>query len=384
MSNPSTSDRMRRLLPLALLLVGVVVAAALAGPGAGDEPLDPTSTEALGTKALVDSLRELGIPIEVEGSLPDDAEVVLLLEDLLSEKETDDVRSWVGEGGLLIVADPRSSLTPTPIGTAAVAGFGEAPVLPECPLALLADVPQVLPARGSGLYEAPEGAIACFPRGRVTGEEGRDAGHWLVAEQIGEGTIVSLGGPDVFVNGRLSARGHPELMVALLGGGGEVTYLRPRAGAGDMADTLAGLVGENVWLFVAQLALAFGIYAAWRARRLGKPVDEPQPVSVPASELVAAVGNLLQETGARQRAAQVLREDLRRTFSRRLGVPREAPVEDLVSAVAARSGDDPADVRRILDGPPPGDEAALVALSQDAERLRSATLQPVTTTRRST
>jgi hypothetical protein len=368
----SPSTRVRRALPLVVLLVAVVVAAALSGPEAGDEPLDPTSTGPLGTKALVDSLEELGVPVEVRATLPEAQGVALLLEDHLSEEETDRARAWVERGGVLVVADPVSSLTPTPIGTAAVAGFGEAPATPSCDLAALGDVHRVLPAADSGVYAAPRGAVACFPRGE---------GHWLVAEAVGEGTIVALGGPDVFVNARLAEPGHPELMAGLLGGGDGLVYLRPE-GAGTV-DTLVDLIGTNVWMFALQLALAFLVYAAWRARRLGPPVEEPQSVSIPASELVAAVGNLLQETQARQRVAAILREDLRRTFGQRLGLPRAAPLDDLVAAVAARTGDDRAEVARILGGPPPTDDAALVELSQAAERLRSRALTPMTT-RRST
>jgi hypothetical protein len=185
------------------------------------------------------------------------------------------------------------------------------------------------------------------------------------------------------VNARLDGPGHPELIAALLVPTGEerVALLRPRRpGEGDAG--LLDLIGDNVRLFALQLALAFLIYAAWRARRLGKPVEELQPVSIPGSEVVTAFGNLLHENGARRRAAALLRADVRRTFAERLGLPATASAEQLAAAVAARTGADPREVARTLSEDAPADEAALVALAQEAERLRSATLTSKTASRR--
>ena len=53
-------------------------------------------------------------------------------------------------------------------------------------------------------------------------------------------------------------------------------------------------MGDGVRGSLWQLALGFLVFALWKARRLGRPVAEPQPVELAASELTVAVGNLLQ------------------------------------------------------------------------------------------
>jgi len=93
-----------------------------------------------------------------------------------------------------------------------------------------------------------------------------------------------------------------------------------------------------VKLALVQLVLAFVVYAIFRGRRLGKPVLEPQPVQIPGSELVSAVGNLLQQTKSPDRAAAVLRFDLRRRLCERLGLPGTVSAEVIAASVEARTG----------------------------------------------
>ena len=84
-----------------------------------------------------------------------------------------------------------------------------------------------------------------------------------------------------------------------------------------------------------QLAVAFGVLVLWRSRRLGRPVLEPQPVQLAGSELVVAVGELLQRAKGREQAASVLRDDLRRWLAERLGLPPATPAEVVAEAAAA-------------------------------------------------
>jgi hypothetical protein len=357
----SAAPAVRRALPFALLVVAVVVAALVAGPGSQGAPLDPRSTGPAGARAVVDVLTELGTEVVVEPDALDGLDRALLLADGLDDAAREDLEAWVGAGGLLVVADPRSPLTPEAVGTAAVGGIGIAPIEPDCAIPALADVAQVLPDRNGALYEADGDAVGCFPRGE---------GFWLVATPVGEGAIVALGGPGVLVNGNLEQPGHPELLAGLLAGDGAVGFLRPQLpGEGDAA--LADLIGDNVRLFAVQLLLALLLVVAWRARRLGSPVEEPQPVAIPGSELVTAVGNLLQEGGSRGRAAALLRDDLRRTLLGRLGLPRDTPADVLAETAAARSGVEADALRRALDPTDPADADALVALAHDIERLRA-------------
>jgi hypothetical protein len=217
------------------------------------------------------------------------------------------------------------------------------------------------------LLQAPAGSTACFTR---NGADGRVAA-WLVIVARGRGTIVVLGGPGALVNARLGHADNAVLAAALLAphAGERVAVLGPRP-PGTGTRTLSDLVPTRVRLMLAQLALAFVVVVAWRARRLGRPVLEAQPVELAGSELVVAVGNLLQRARGRARAATVLRQDLRRTLATRLGLATDASAEQVADAAAAWSGIPSERVRGLLDGGTPADEAALVRLGQDVESVR--------------
>ncbi|CAN5844613.1 DUF4350 domain-containing protein [soil metagenome] len=366
---PERGERLRTALPIVLLVAGIVVAALVAGPpGQSGPPLDPASTAADGTRALVDSLRGLGAEVELDSSLPGArADVALLLTDNLDDDRREELRAWVRDGGVLVTGDSFSPLTPEVAGPAVTGFVSTGLERGDCALAALDDVDEVEPGQSSVAYEAPTGSTGCF---------GVDGGTWLVAVEEGAGTIVALGGPEVLVNDRLAAADHPQLAAALLAprAGTRVAFLRPpRPGEGEA--TLADLLPDRVRFALLQLAVAFVVLAWWRARRLGRVVAEPQPVELPGSELVTAVGNLLQHTGARGRAAGVLRDDVRRTLAERLGLPQTTPPEQVAAAVAARTGTDRDETLALLTSTEPVDDAALVRLAQAAERLRLTALR---------
>jgi hypothetical protein len=140
--------------------------------------------------------------------------------------------------------------------------------------------------------------------------------------------------------------------------------LRPAA-VGGGSRSLNDLIAPGVKGAVVQLGVAFLLYALWRARRLGRPVPEPQPVPLAASELVVAVGNLLQQAGRREQAGALLRADLRRRLAERLGLPLDAPVEVVATTAAARTGLPVERLREALTPVPLARDDELVALSAE-------------------
>ncbi len=359
--------RLRRAAPLVLLAAAVVAVAVLGGPTDQGIPLDPRSPAPLGTKALVDTLRELGADIDVTDTAPGpDVTAALILSDVLDEGQRDEVRAWVEAGGRLVVADPRSPFSPPPVGTTEL-GFVDPTIARGCDLPVVRDVERVA-APGGATLEAAGGARGCFPR---------DDGFWLVATAQGEGAVVALGGPTAFTNGRFGDADNAVLAAALLAPeeGSRVAVLRPPA-PGEGAATLGDLVPRRVRLALLQLAVAFGVVVGWRARRLGRPVLELQTVQLAGSETVVAVGNLLQHGGARRRGAELLRHDLHRTLAERLGLPASLPPEAVADAAAARTGLDRDRVLGALAGPEPAGEDGLVRLAQEIESVRLA-LTPI-------
>ena len=166
--------------------------------------------------------------------------------------------------------------------------------------------------------------------------------------------MVRLGGASVLVNQELGKADNAVLLASLLvpAEGTTVQVLRPPPpGGGDAG--LTDLIAPRVKLALWQLVVAFVLLALWRARRLGRPVPEPQPVQLPGSELVVAVGNLLQRARGRGQAAGLLTDDLRRSLAERLGLPPSAPADQVADAAAARTGIPRERVLRRSPGPPP-------------------------------
>jgi len=282
----------------------------------------------------------------------------------------------VRQGGTLVVADPGSTVTQVePAGSTRI-GLLDAEIERRCDVAALAGVGRVA-APGGVVFEIPQAqggppegqggqgdapAQACFPRNN---------GAWLLVQPLGAGNVVRLGGASVLVNQELGEADNAVLLASLLAPtqGTAVQVLRPPLPGGGQAG-LGDLVAPRVRLALWQLVVAFGLLALWRARRLGRPVAEPQPVQIPGSELVVAVGNLLQRARGRGQAAGLLADDLRRSLAERLGLPASAPPDQVADAAAARTGIPRERVLRALTPATPRDEAELVALSQAVDSVR--------------
>ncbi len=358
--------RGRRIGPWLLLLVALVAVAALVGPPDNDgPPLDPTSTGPLGTKALVTLLEELGAEVDVTRQAPGPGtDVALLLADDLGDQAAP-LTVWLANGGTLVVTDPGSALTPEavgePFGGLVHATLGRA----LCDVPALRDVARIDPVGGVD-YAVGEGDQSCFGDGE---------GAYVVVRSHGQGTIVAIGGAALFTNHVLDHQDNAVLAAALLAptGNERIAFLRPPTPGGG-EKSLSDLISPNVKRALIQLAVAFCFYAAWRAIRLGRPVTEPQPVQIAGSELVSAVGNLLQQGRSPERAASILRADLRRTLAQRLGIPRDLPPDAFAAVARARLATDAATVQHAVAGPPVSDDDALIALARSIDTIRQEVL----------
>jgi Domain of unknown function (DUF4350) len=346
------------------LAVGVVVAALLAvRPADQGNPLDPASTAPDGTKALVEILDQLGARVSVSSDIPvSGGGTALLLSDDLDDDGRAGLLQWVRQGGTLVIADPGSPVTRLEVAGETSLGFVDAPLQPRCGVQALRDVRRVS-APGGVVFRVPAGAQGCFPRGD---------GAWLVVQPLGDGTVVRLGGASALVNQEIGEVDNAVLVASLLAptGGDRVVVVRPPLPGGGSRG-LGDLVAPRVKLALWQLVVAFALLALWRARRLGRPVTERAAVRIPGSELVVAVGNLLQRARHRRQAAELLADDLRRTLAERLGLPASAPPEQVAATVAARTGLGHDRVLAALRPGGPRDEAELVQLALSVDAIRT-------------
>ena len=356
--------RTRRALPIAAVVVAALIIALIAGaPRTEGTPLDPNSTGREGTKALVLLLREGGSTVTIGPDIPSaPVGVVLILKDNLSDDQRDQLHHWIRGGGTLVVTDPGSDLA----GAAAFDATQEGRLTPRCSFPPLADVGSIDVA-GALLYRSTPGTTACFPQ-RI--ERTTRQAAFLVVRPEGAGTVVALGGPDAFVNSRLAKGDNSVLAERLLAPSRSetVTLLQPpRVGEGKKS--LSDLIAPRLKAGFVELLIAFAVLCLWRVRRLGRPVLEPQPVDLAGSELVVAVGNLLQQARRRGQAADVLRDDLRRTLAERLSLGANAPVDVVADVAAARAGVDRQELLRALTQHEPATDAELVMLAQTIEAV---------------
>lgn len=307
-------------------------------------------------------LSELGAKVDVGSRLPDGAgDVALVLADDLGEAGREQIHAWVEAGGTLVVADPASPLHPFPVDTPAGLALVESPFDATCAIPALESVTDIEAPPGSAGYGLVPGSRGCFFR---------DGSAYVAVTPRGGGTIVAVGGAGLFVNQVIGDAGNAVLAASMLAprAGTAVSILAP-PGPGGGDEGLAGLVGDGVKVSMAQLGVAFGIYVLWRGRRLGSPVHEPQPVTLASSELVVAVGNLLQQAGHSDRAARLVGDDLRRRLAERLGLGADTSPEQVAAVAAARTGIPAERFHGAMHAPSvPGPEA-LVAHAAAAEAL---------------
>lgn len=365
-----TRVRPPRAAVLGALVAGGLLLAALAGgrPGRDGPPLDPRSDGPLGTSALVSLLDGLGAQVELSAGLPDAGDdVALLLQDRLDDDQARDVADWVRAGGVLVVTDPSSAFTPV----FALGGITEQQRTVDpgtCTIEALGSVGAV--EGGAAVrFQVGEADDLCF------GD--RDDGAFLVSHEEGQGTVVAVGGAAFVTNELLDERDNAVLAAALLSpaSGTTVRFVDAPLPAGGGDKTLGDLVPAGVKRGGLQLAVAFVLYALWRAIRLGRPVLEDQPVDVASSELVAAIGRLLARTRAPGAAADTLRTELRRALRTRLGVPPSADARTLAGIVAARTGVDIDRVLEAVDERPVTTDTELAAVARAVASIHQEVLR---------
>lgn len=358
----STTRRARGpVLAVAALVVTAGLVAVLSATGGGGR-LDPDSYAPEGSRALAAVLRDHGVEVErvttVDEALgPDDTTLLVPDPSALTAPERERLRDHPGR--LVVVAPTGEHLADLGL-PAEVAGA--VPVEPRRPACPLPDAERAGDAELGGTLFRPTaaGGTGCYA---TSG----DASLLALPQQ----RAVLLGSGDLLTNDRLDERGNAALAVGVLGQRPRVLWLVPdpsrEVPAGE-APSLPSLVPDALVLGVVQLGVVLAVLALWRARRLGRVVEEPLPVVVRAAEAVEGRGRLYRAAGAREPAAAALRAAVLSRVVRRLGLPVAADRGAVVSTAAARTGRDPAELDALLYGAPPSDDAALVRL---ADALRA-------------
>lgn len=355
---------------LALLFIGVLLA--LLRPTTRADYLDPDSAGRQGTRALVAITRAHGTPVTVVRSVSaaagrmranPDAVLVVARSERLVPADLTTLRGL--PGGRLLLEPTTGALSALAPGVTA-AGTTWATPAPGCALPAAVAAGSV-PFTGSTVYTAPAGSMSCYlSLGRPT----------LVQVPAGGGTTTILGSGAPLTNERLTDAGDAALGMNLLSTRSRVVWLMPglpAAGSGAHK-SFTDLVPFGVKLAVLQIVVAVVLVALWRARRLGPVVAEALPVVVRSAEAVEGRARLYRARRAADRAAQALRAGTLERLTGRLGMPASAAADpalagEIVAAVAAHTGQDPALIGSALYGPPPADDAGLVRLAGFLDEL---------------
>ncbi|MGW0944450.1 DUF4350 domain-containing protein [Streptomyces sp. NPDC002623] len=388
----STSPTARRLwtrargltLALALLLAGAVTLAALQSD-ARHGALDPRSPDPYGSRAVAELLADRGVSTRVVTTLAaaqtaagPDTTLLIAAPDLLTKHQQRELRSAIADSGgrtLLIAPGSWSVSTLAPGVTADPANSRGTALSPDCALPA---------ARRAGTAETGGiryttrhlGADECYPSARL-------ATLLRIPDTTGDGDTLVLGAPDILYNKRLDEQGNASLALQLLGSRTHLVWYLP-----SLSDTSATDPDDEKsffdllpsgWLWgTLQLFFAAALAALWRARRLGPLVTEKLPVAIRASETVEGRARLYRKADARDRAAAALRSTTRTRLAPLLGVPvtqAHAP-EALVPALSAHLHGDGQSLHSLLFGPPPGDDAALIALADQLDALEREVRRP--------
>lgn len=376
---------------MVFVIVMALVVLLLVRARPASEPFDPRSGQPDGARGLVLTLQDAGADVRDARDVPDidrvGSERLLVLEDRLDDEQRDAVLDFAEAGGVVVVADPESTLhggSDTDGGSVEV--FGDATdgerrdveqernVAPgRCTIGALTDLRGVFVPNGL-LFPVGPSEVQCF-----TDPIGQDANNhsFVIVREFGDGLIIGLGDNDAFVNRSLRRADNSGLMATLLvpTRDSDVVFVIGRGanptvrdvGSGD--DTLRDLVPRWAWMSLLLGAVAFVVFAISRSAREGRIVSEPIATPIAGSELVSATGNLMQRAGHASRAGWLLLSRLHRDLCHAHGVDVNAPLADLDRAVSDRSGVAPGETEFLLRRTV-SDNSSLVELTAAIDRMR--------------
>ncbi|GGQ70268.1 DUF4350 domain-containing protein [Streptomyces flaveolus] len=393
---PSASPTVRQLwtrargitLALVLLLAGAVAIAVVRSDTRHGE-LDPRSADPYGSRAVAELLADRGVSTRVVTTLDDaraatgpDTTLLVAVPDLLTEHQQTELHSaTAGSGGRTVLVAPGGSSVErlAPGVTADPALSFDSTLSPDC------DLPA---ARRAGT--ADTGGIrytsthlradACYPSERLATLLRIPETPPASGEATPGDTIV-LGARDILYNKRLDEHGNASLALQLLGSRTHLVWYLPSLSDATAPDDERGFFDllPSGWLWgTLQLLIAVALAALWRARRLGPLVPEKLPVAIRASETTEGRARLYRKANACDRAAAALRSATRTRLAPLVGVPvaQAHTPEALLPALSAHLHGDGQSLHTLLHGPPPRDDAALIALADQLDALEREVRRP--------
>ncbi|OWA10334.1 hypothetical protein B9W64_22325 [Streptomyces sp. CS159] len=378
-------------LALVLLLAGAV-AIAVVRSDARHGALDPRSADPYGSRAVAELLADRGVSTRVVTTLDEaraatgrNTTLLVAAPDLLTERQQNRLHSaTTGSGGRTVLVAPGGAAVErlAPGVTADPALSFDSTLAPAC------DLPAARRAgdadTGGIRYSTHLEADACYPSRRLATLLRLPDPSAKASAEGAQGDTVVLGARDILLNDHLDEHGNASLALQLLGSRDHLVWYLPSLSdvpAPDEERSFFDLLPSG-WLWgTLQLFIAAALAALWRARRLGPLVPEKLPVAIRASETVEGRARLYRKANARDRAATALRSATRTRLAPLVGVPvtQAQTPESLLPALSAHlhgAHGDGQSLHALLFGPPPGDDAALIALADQLDALEREVRRP--------
>ena len=354
------------------------------------QPFDPRSSRGDGTHALVLLLEQFGAKVTISANVASGGldQRVLLLDDRLNDGQRRDLLAFADAGGVVIDADPTSSLhggPDTDHGAVEIpsgsSGFGGSAVQAEsnvlvgdCTIGALQHL-RGLRASAGLVFPVNAGSDRCFT---MPSDGNAQSGHsFVITRSVGSGVVVGLGGNRQFTNDLIRFADNSGLALALLAPQrnahvlvllGEGAKPAPSdIGSGD--ETLVDLVRPGIWMALTQLALAFLVIAAARGFRKGRVVSEPTTTPISGNQLTLATGNLMHRAQHFDRAGWLIRAEMYRELCSAHNLGPNTAVDQLAFAISRSTHLDTARITELLNRET-SSAAALHRLSIDLESLR--------------
>lgn len=361
------------------LLIAIVMAGLTGNQSAG-EALSGTNAAPGGARALVEVLRSQGVHVTITDTLADTRSAITDPADttlFVFDSNGYLTGEQAGQASSLAVstvwADPDFTALQSIAPDVAQAGAVTGTLHADCPLSAVAAAGTVSgDGTGFRVVANPDKAVPCLGSS--------DNVYSLVQLPSDAGTLTILGTTDALTNEHIIANGNAALALTLLGAHRDLVWYLP--GLGDLPSSGADAAARTPgWVTPVILLLALtGIAAAvWRGRRFGPLVIENLPVTVRANETMLGRARLYARSSSRLRALDALRIGAIRRLAATCGLPRVASVDDVIVAVAGRTGRSMGAVRDLLLEDIPATDRDLVRLSDELAELESAVAKATTT-----
>lgn len=363
---------------LLVLVAGVVIATVGAGRPHGY--LDPRAADPSGSRAVAAVLADQGVIVNLvrttaamRAATPGGATLLVTSPDLLVDSQVRAVRDSGADLVLAGAQDPERFVR----GVTLHGASGGDAVAPGCALPAATRAGTV---NADGFDYTVDATGTDVTAGAQIEECYSVEGDPSLVHVLDAGgrSVTLLGIAEVLTNDHLDEQGNAALALSLLGAHERLVWYLPTPGdlpTGEQR-SFYDLVPDAVWWALLQLIVAVLLLGLWRARRLGPVVPEPLPVVVRSTETVEGRGRLYRRSGARDKAAAVLRSASLRRLMPALGLPRGSNPATVTDVIARRTGLSAVEVSALLYGAAPTDDSALVRLADRLDDLEREVRRP--------